>query len=166
MIPDEIKLNWIVVETEQMVKSAISRGLAKGELRFASRIEDVTDAVDFVHSSSTLQYVPAPIDFLNRLIACNASAMLFNRMLFNKHDADIITVQRSLLSANGPGSLPPGYADREIRYPHTAIAIGKVMAAMQAGGYDCFSEFEETSGKISLGKEDVLAKGLLFLQHS
>lgn len=166
MVPDDIGLNWIVVETEQMTRSAISRGHAKGELSFVNRIEDVKGPIDFVHSSSTVQYVPAPYMFLQNLVDCNAKMMLFNRMMFNKNNADIITVQRSLLSANGPGKLPAGYSDRQVSYPHTVMAISKMYSTMQNGGYECLAEFDESSGTISLGNEQILGKGLLFVKKA
>lgn len=163
-LPAAISLKWIVVETDQMIRSAVNRGLANNELAFVSRIEDVTGQVDFVYSSSTLQYVPAPFDFLKKLIDTNAGMVLFNRMMFNKNEEDIITVQRSLLSANGPGKLPEGYTDRTIMYPHTTMSFKKMNAAMTVNGYECLSEFDEPSGSFSLGKEEILGKGLLFVR--
>lgn len=164
-LPDTIRVKWMVVETEQMVTSAISRGLAKDELSFLSSLDDVKETVDFVHSSSTLQYVPAPFEFLQKLLHLNAPMVLFNRMMFNAGQEDIITVQRSFLSANGPGKLPPGYTDKAIRYPHTAISYNKIRKAMDMGGYDCLSEFDEPTGSFSLGKEEILGKGLLFIRR-
>ncbi|HEX2847745.1 MAG TPA: methyltransferase, TIGR04325 family [Chitinophagaceae bacterium] len=164
-LPDTIRLKWMVVETEQMVASAIDRGLSGGELSFISSIDAVNDPVDFVHSSSTLQYVPAPFEFLQKLLSLKAKMMLFNRMMFNAGDKDIITIQRSFLSANGPGKLPPGYTDKSIMYPHTAISYDKINAAMGSGGYDCLSEFDEPTGSFSLGKENILGKGLLFIER-
>ena len=164
IIPQTISLKWIVVETEQMIRSAASRELAKGELHFMARIEDITDAVDFVHSSSTLQYVPAPFDFLKKLIDVKAKMILLNRMMFNKNNDDIITVQRSFLSSNGPGKLPQGYTDRPVKYPHTTMSNDKMNSIMIDEGYELFSEFNEPSGKVSLGREDILAKGLLFVE--
>ena len=102
ILPKTVSLKWIVVETEQMIRSAVSRGIAKGELHFIGRIEDVLEPVDFVHSSSALQYVPSPYEFLMKLINVRAKMILFNRMMFNKNNCDIITVQRSFLSSNGP----------------------------------------------------------------
>ena len=164
MIPQTVSLKWIVVETEQMIRSAVNCGLAKAELSFVSRLEDIKEPVDFIHSSSTLQYVPDPPGCLKKLTDVGARMVLFNRMMFNKNNEDIITVQRSLLSSNGPGKLPPGYTDGPIIYPHTTMAINQMHSMMAAGGYECLSEFDEPSGRISLGKEEILGKGLLFIR--
>lgn len=163
-VAPHISLKWIVVETEQMIKASVSRGLSNGELCFVSSVENLTEEVDFVHSSSALQYVPRPYDFLKGLLSTGAKMILFNRMMFNKNNHDIITVQRSLLSSNGPGKLPSGYTDKPVKYPHTTMSYDKMNSAMTANGYECFSEFDEPSGKFSLGKEEVLGKGLLFVK--
>lgn len=163
IIPPLVSLKWVVVETEQMIRSAASRGLAKGEVCFVARIEDCKDEVDFVHSSSALQYVPSPYSFLEKLIQVKAKMMLFNRMMFNKNDYDIITVQKSLLSSNGPGKLPAGYVDRQVRYPHTTMSNEKMKSIMTAGNYKGISEFSEASGKFSLGREEIIGNGTLFV---
>lgn len=164
ILPKTVSLKWIVVETEQMIRSAVSRGIAKGELHFIGRIEDVLEPVDFVHSSSALQYVPSPYEFLMKLINVRAKMILFNRMMFNKNNCDIITVQRSFLSSNGPGELPSGYTDKPIMYPHTTMAYDRMNSMMMSGGYECMLDFEEPSGSFSLGKEEILKKGLLFVK--
>lgn len=164
VLPEIISLKWIVVETEQMVRSAIDHGFTNEELSFVAEIEDITHPIDFVHSSGALQYVPDPYVFLKKLINVKAKMLLFNRMMFNEKNEDIITVQRTSFSLNGPGKLPPGYIDKPIIYPHTTMAINKLTAIMKNSGYECWSEFDESSGKISLGKEKILGKGLLFIE--
>jgi putative methyltransferase (TIGR04325 family) len=164
ILPPTISLKWFVVETEQMIQSAMSRGLGKGELTFVTQIEDVNEPIDFVYSSSALQYVPSPYSFLKKLIGVGARMVLFNRMMFNKNNYDIITVQKSLLSSNGPGKLPSGYKDRPIMYPHTAMAIEQLNTSMLDNGYECLSEFDESSGMFFLGKEEILGKGLFFIK--
>lgn len=166
IVPSAISLNWIIVETEQMIRSAVSRGLVKGEVSFVARIEDAKSEIDFIHSSSALQYVPVPYDFLQKLINVGAKMILFNRMMFNKNNYDIITTQRSFLSSNGPGKLPQGYTDRPVKYPHTTMSNQKINSILVEGGYECFSEFNEASGKLSLGKEDIIGKGLLFMNSN
>ena len=164
VLSQAISLNWIVIETEQMIRSATSRGFANSELNFMAYIDDIEVAVDFVHSSSALQYVSAPYDFLKKLIDVRAKMILLNRMMFNKNNYDVITIQRSFLSSNGPGKLPPKYTDKRIMYPHTTMAIDRMNSMMINNGYECLSEFDEPSGKFSLGKEEILGKGLLFIK--
>lgn len=165
LIPGAIAIKWIVVETEQMVSSALDHGFGKEELSFTTNVESIKESVDFVYSSSTLQYVPEPYTFLNKLIQVNARMILLNRMMFNGNNEDIITVQRSFLSSNGPGKLPQGYVDKLIMYPHTTMAINKVNSIMEKADYKCLIEFDEPSGKFALGKEKVLGKGLLYSKN-
>lgn len=162
IIPASVTLNWTVIETEEMIRAARERGLQKGELKFEDKIESV-DSADFIHSSSALQYVPAPYEFLNRLLKLGAKMILLNRMMFNLNDADIITVQRSFLSSNGPGKLPERYTDRIISYPHTTMSFKKMNERMIHSGYELFSEFDEPSGSFALGKEAIAGKGLLYV---
>lgn len=163
ILHETISLKWIVVETKQMVSSALDRKLANEELSFVSSIEDASVPIDFVHSSSTLQYVPSPYDLLKKLIDIKAKMILLNRMMFNKNNEDIITVQQSFLSSNGQGGLPLGYVDKLIRYPHFTMAFDKMNSIVTDNGYKCLFEFEEKSGKFSLGKENILGKGLLYV---
>ena len=116
-IPNDVSLKWFVVETTQMVKSAIARGLNNDELSFVSSIDDIKTEVDFIHSSCALHYVPDPYGSAKMLLNIKANRILFNRMMFNENDRDFITVQKSFLSSNGPGELPEGYTDRIISYP-------------------------------------------------
>ena len=89
--------------------------------------------------------------------------ILLNRMMFNKNNYDFITVQRSFFSSNGPGKLPPEYTDKPIMYPHTTMYIDK-MNGMMTGRYECLSDFDESSGSFSRGREEILRKGLLFVE--
>jgi putative methyltransferase (TIGR04325 family) len=164
ILSQAISLRWVVVETEQMIRSATSRGFANGELSFVANIGDIEDPVDFVHSSSALQYVSAPYDFLKKLVNVRAEMILLNRMMINKNNYDIITIQRSFLSSNGPGKLPPKYTDKPVIYPHTTMAIDKLNSVLMDSGYERLSEFDEPSGRFSLGKEEILGKGLLFIK--
>ncbi len=166
IFPETVLVNWLVIETESMIRSAIARGIANNELSFKSEVRDITVPVDFIYSSSSLQYVQAPYEMLDKLIALRAKMILFNRMMFNRNNEDIITIQRSLLSANGQGELPAGYEDKSIRYPHFTMSFDKMNSIMTGKGYQFLSEFEEPSGRFSLGKEDIIGKGLLYVDRS
>lgn len=162
LIPSDVALKWFVVETERMVRSALDRNLNKGELTFATSIADVKTEVDFVHSSSALQYVPSPYEFLGTLANIEAKWMFFNRMMFNEDDRDFVTVQRSLLSENGPGDLPEGYTNRFVSYPHTTMSFRKFDASVIAHGYHPEWMFLESSGSYQIGNEKISGKGLLY----
>lgn len=163
-IPEHISLKWYVVETGQMVKSAIAKGLNNEELQFISSIEEIKSTIDFVHSSSALQYVPDPYAFTNMLIQIGADRIFFNRMMFNESDRDFVTVQNSPLSSNGPGKLPEGYTDKIISYPHTTISLQKFNAMFETNNYMMDWIFDEPSGSYKIKNEKIIGKGLLYVK--
>jgi putative methyltransferase (TIGR04325 family) len=163
-IQNDVSLKWHVVETAQMVKAAIDRKLNSNELVFVSSIEDVKTEIDFIHSSSTLQYVHSPYEFTKMLINVNANWIFFNRMMFNENDRDFVTVQKSLLSSNGPGRLPNGFTDRIISYPHTAMSFHKFNSTIINNGYAVEWKFFESSGIYKIKNEKFIEKGLLYVR--
>ncbi len=164
LIPANTRLNWQVVETEQMAKVANEKKLAGGELKFYTSIEDVPGPIAIVHSSSTLQYVPDPYAFTNRLIQRGAKWMFFNRMMFNEADRDFVTVQRSYLTSNGPGPLPEGYKEKIVAYPHTTMSFLKFNSLITGNQYQSEWIFEETTGSYRIGKEKISGKGMLYIR--
>jgi putative methyltransferase (TIGR04325 family) len=118
----EVPLRWCVVETPAMVDAARRHVHATG-LSFATTIaaaQEACDGVpDLVLSSGTLQYLPSPIDTLRELIAVGSRFLCLTRTEIGHPPR--ITIQRSRLSENGPGPLPPGFADGEISYPRTTL---------------------------------------------
>jgi len=163
-IPNDVSLKWYVVETAQMVKSAIDRKLNSNELVFVSSIEDIKTEIDFIHSSGALQYVHSPYEFTNMLININANWIFVNRMMFNENDRDFITVKKSFLSSNGPGKLPKGYTDRIISYPHTTMSFHKFNSTIINNGYEVEWMFLETSGSYQIKNEKIIGKGLLYVR--
>ncbi len=164
-IPDDISLTWYVVETEQMVKSAINKGLNTNELQFVDSLAALKEKIDFVHSSGALQYVSNPYEFLDTLINLNPDWMFFNRMMFNQNNRDLITIQKSFLSSNGPGVLPDGYIDRIVSYPHITIAYDRFNKSITDTGYDLEWTFEESSGNFQIGSEKIIGRGLLYVKR-
>jgi putative methyltransferase (TIGR04325 family) len=117
----ETEIRWNVVETDAMAAAAESK-LAGGGLRFfndiGKAVADLGD-VDLVFTSGALQYTPDPLAFLADLISVKAPHLFITRTAFNDADDVVISVQTSMLSSNGPGPLPAGFKDHEIRYPIT-----------------------------------------------
>lgn len=117
---EKIKLRWHVVETQKMVSKAIE--LQDGNLRFFDNLQsakDALDRVDLVFSSGALQYVPRPYEFLGQLVDCKASNIFITRVGLSTLPTELISVQKSALSANGLGSMPKGMLDGEAQYPVT-----------------------------------------------
>lgn len=161
-IPDRISLNWQVVDTPQMALSAKEKNLNHSELYFFDSLNKVTTKIDFLHSSSTLQYVPDPYQCLQELLQLKANFLFFNRMMFNENDSDFITVQKSHFSGNGPGPLPQGYTDKLIAYPHTTISFKKFNTMLLNSGYHLEWIFEESTGNFPINNEKIIGRGLLY----
>lgn len=164
-IPDRISLNWHVVETPQMVLSAIDKKLNNSELHFINSLTDINTKIDFIHSSGVLQYVPDPYLYLIKLIQLKANWVFFNRMMFNENDRDFITIQKSNLSSNGPGPLPEGYSDMVLSYPHTTMSFLKFNTEMLKE-YNLEWIFEELSGSYKINNERISGKGLLYIRKN
>ena len=147
-----------------MVKSAIEKELNSDELVFVSSIQDIKTGIDFVHSSSALNYVNSPYEFINMLITINANWMFFNRMFFNETDNDFITVQKSFLSSNGPGKLPKGYTDKILSYPNTIMSFHKFYSTIINNGYEAEWIFSELSGHSQTSDEKIAGKSLLYVR--
>lgn len=114
------RLRWNVVETKAMANEA--QRLADGNLKFFDNIEGAKNdlgEVDLVFTSSTLQYCPSPLDCLKELVEVGGKYLYITRTPFLESGQGIVTLQTSRLSANGPGPLPEGFADRKITYPIT-----------------------------------------------
>ena len=159
----DVSLKWIVVETEQMVKSANAKGISNSELEFVCSLSEIKNKINFIHSSCALHYVPDPYAITMDLIKINAKWILFNRMMFNERDRDFITIQKSFLSSNGPGSLPSGYSDRLISYPHTTLSFQKFNSCFINNQYDLVWIFDELSGSYQIKNEKIIGKGMLYV---
>ena len=115
-----VKLRWAVVETEGMAKIAASYG--DKHLSFHSTISGaltMLNGVDLVISSGTLQCLPHPLAGLKDLMAINAPHLWLTRVKTTA--AKQIFIQRTYLSENGPGPLPPGFTNRLVAYPRTEL---------------------------------------------
>jgi putative methyltransferase (TIGR04325 family) len=117
---DSVNLRWHVVETPRMASKAT--GLSDERLKFFYDIQKAKNElsrVDLLFSSSTLQYVPRPYEFLKRLTECGADKLFFTKIGLSTLQKELITIQKSRLSGNGPGPMPEGMRDKEIKYPVT-----------------------------------------------
>jgi putative methyltransferase (TIGR04325 family) len=163
--PSRIKFRWHVVETSEMVKAAKNSRLGNDELYFYDDMDTIKSEIDFIHSSGALQYVSDYSQYLLRLMEFDAKYMLFNRMMFNENDFDFVTVQKSKLSANGPGPMPEKYDDKDIFYPHTTISYKKFSEILKKK-YEFIWEFDEPSGSYRINDEKITGKGMLYINRS
>lgn len=130
-----IKLNWQVVETLAMVRCA--KHLANEELLFVS-IDDYLNTFNTQYSenstlliSSTLQYIPDCLRFLEKILEQNLYENIFiTRTPMTEESKTVCSIQKSSLLANGPGVLS-GYKDETIYYPINLISFDEIIKIVQ-----------------------------------
>lgn len=113
-------LRWNVVETSAMSREA--QRIADMDLKFFDNIRDAKNnlgLVDLVFTSGALQYCPKPLEVLKELTELGAKYVFITRTPFNDSDKNLISIQVSKLSENGPGPLPLGFRDKSVSYPIT-----------------------------------------------
>lgn len=123
-----VALRWSVVETPVTVARAAATFQEDG-LSFVTSIEDGVRALggcDIVHASGSLPYVAEPEETLERLLAPQSPFFILAR--FPVYGGGrCVGVQRAMLSQHGPGPMPPGIPDREVRYPVTFLPQADVL---------------------------------------
>ncbi len=120
-------LRWTIVETPTMAERASK--LAQGRFDVFTDIAAAAAAlghVDLVHASSAIQYVPDPLECLQALIATRPRYFALLRLPAWGRPP-LVTLQKSALSGNGIGPMPPNMPDRMITYPVTFTNFDDVM---------------------------------------
>ncbi len=115
-------LNWAVVETPAMVRAAAP--MCDGSLAFFDDVDAARahlGTVDLVFTSGALHCCPDPLAFLERLVGLAAPHLVITRTAFRDGPGTLFSVQKSRLSSNGPGPLPPDVADRTVSYPNVVV---------------------------------------------
>lgn len=154
MFGPERHILWNVVETTAMAKAA-KEELAGEGLRF---FDDIREAaadlghVDLVFTSGALQYTPEPLDFLKRLLDVRADHLFVTRTPLNDGSDRLISVQTSWLSSNGPGELPPGFTNCQIKYPVTFASRQKVVQMIEEFYKIRFSIDEDRFSAVKTGR--------------
>jgi putative methyltransferase (TIGR04325 family) len=151
-----IKFDWRVVETVGMVEEA--RNLESSELHFFSRIKSAvedTDVIHLVHSSGTLQYISEPYSSLEELVNVEARFMLLSRLGVTTEKNEIITIQRHMMSANGPCPAPKGFKDEICIYPFQYPVKSKVESVLSKN-YRIEFINDDPSGKLSVGSHEII----------
>jgi putative methyltransferase (TIGR04325 family) len=162
-LPETFQLKWIVLETPQMVLSAKAKNMETKELLFLDNMNDLPK-IDFIYSSCALHYTSNAYMFLEDLLKIGANFILFNRMMFNENDKDLITIQTSLLSDNGPGPMPKKYTDKIMTYPHTTLSFNKFNSTVLKH-YKLNWVFNEATGNFKIGNEPIIGRGLFYVKN-
>jgi putative methyltransferase (TIGR04325 family) len=152
---ERLKLRWHVVETPNMASKAVA--LEDGQLKFFSDLQKARcdfDRVDLVFSSGALQYVPQPYKFLEQLIECGADNIFITRVGLSTSSRELVVVQESNLSANGPGPMPNGMRDRIAQYPVTFARKDKFEEIISQR-YSIDILFEEDKGSYQAANQPI-----------
>lgn len=155
LLRDQVRLQWYVVETSGMASKG--RELENDELRFFNNLSIArTEAgqVDLVFSSGTLQYVSDPYETLKDLMECKAQYVFLTRLGLTTGERDLIGVQESRFSENGPGALPDGMIDGMARYPIFVARKSRVEEIL-AARYEIRIRFHEDQGAYHLKDHSV-----------
>lgn len=129
-------MQWNVVETQGLASAA--QRLKTDNLKFFSSIEEASKDlgfVDLVFSSGALHCTNDPIGFLSKLLEIRSEYLFITRTIFGQNKDMFVTLQKSRLSDNGPGDLPPGFQDRFVYYPNVFVPLENVKKAIQTSGY-------------------------------
>ena len=124
ILPEDIELKWNIVETPAMVNEG--QRISTNDLKFFDTVEKAHQdlgVVDLVFTSGALHCCPNPILQLEKLIDVKAQYIYITRTSFTNTLNQLVNVQKSYLSTNGPGPLPEGYIDRAVLYPNVFIPL-------------------------------------------
>ncbi len=145
-IPQNLKIQWAVVETPAMVLKA--KSLENEELTFHDSLDsalNILPNLDIFHTSGTIQALSKPREYLQKIVNLRARYIFFNRVGVNQGNKDIYTVHRSKLSWNGPGVLPEGFQDKWVKYPFSFLSEDFFLNTIQKL-YNIITKFEDNSG--------------------
>lgn len=153
-------LRWTVVETATMAERAAK--LAEGRFDVFSTTEQAAKAlgeIDLVHASSAIQYVPDPLETLKSLAALGARFLALIRFpVWNAQP--LVGLQRSRLSGNGIGPMPPRIADREVAYPVTFVNFDEIVRTLS--GYEIVLSMSAPSSNYEFRGQLVPGASLIF----
>jgi putative methyltransferase (TIGR04325 family) len=162
-LPSNAKIDWIIVETPRMAEKAMA--FETDELHFVTSLLEAKEklrSVDLLHSSGTLQYTPDPKTTVREFIMCHPNYIFLNRLALSATDA-FITIQESLLSANGPGPLPHLMGDKLCCYPITYFPKHQLEKILTQN-YRIRFNFADT--KTFVGKKETHINTALFAERN
>lgn len=159
-IPPDIQLDWVVVETTAMVEEA--RLFETSELQFCSSLvmaREKLQTIDLIHSSGALQYVSDPELTIREFVNSHPDYIFLNRLALSSGQL-VITLQETLLSANGPGPFPAYLVDKLCRYPVTYFPKSH-LEEIVSRNYQMKFSLAET--RTLMGEKEIIAgAGMLF----
>jgi len=119
----DISLDWIVIETEELVEEIKKYDFENTELSFVSSISELAKGnlkFDLIYANYSLCYTSDPMLYLEELLKLNFDKFFITNTALNSSNEQIVGLQTSKLSTNGIGRTIPEnlkLQDREIVYP-------------------------------------------------
>lgn len=160
-IDSDIKLKWSVVETPAMVAEAQS--LCEPELSFFVDSDSASrhlGTIDIAIASSVFQYLEDPINALEEFLNLEAQYIFITRTALSNAVDSIFEIQKSRLKDNGPGRMPDGFEDEEIKYPLTVVNKKAFIRILETK-YEIICEIEEDRSVHKIGNITVDQFGFL-----
>ena len=123
ILNQDITLDWVVVETEELVEEIEKYDFENKELSFVSSISKLTKddrKFDVIYANYSLCYTSDPMLYLEELLKLNFHKLFITNTALNTSNEQIVGLQTSKLSTNGIGRTIPEnlkLQDREIVYP-------------------------------------------------
>jgi putative methyltransferase (TIGR04325 family) len=157
----ERALAWAVVETPAMVRAA--GPMCDGSLAFFDDVDAARaylGTIDLVFTSGALHCCPDPLAFLARLVGLGAPYLVVTRTAFHDGPGTLFSVQKSRLSTNGPGPLPPAVADRTVSYPNVVVPRAEVERLLRTR-YAIRARLDEEADAFRIGSERIGLGGYL-----
>jgi putative methyltransferase (TIGR04325 family) len=137
---------WYVIETKEFTELAnLSPELS--EVIFFSTFEEfesenVVD-LDLVFCSRALQYAPDPELICKQISNLNPKNIFFTGVTLSPDSEPHNLIQHSMLSSNGPGSLPSGTKDIRVSYQFKLVPIELILKHFEANYQLRFRTSEE-----------------------
>jgi putative methyltransferase (TIGR04325 family) len=131
-------LHWCVVEQPAFVEAGARIFAGMAEVDFVDTVEAAADAKpNAVYASGVLQYLPAPFDHLERLIALGADVVVLDRTPFARDGVERVLAQH----------VPPSLG--RASYPLRMFGRDAIESRLRAH-YRCALEFDSGDAPIAL----------------
>ena len=130
MIFPNLKFNWIVVETSEMVQQCKLR-ISRKNLTFISNLSEIPTHlrnIDLVFSNSALQYTPDPLKTLEEILALKSKTLFITRTPLTKLEKQIVYMQPSRTLSNGPGPSLSTLSDGLELYTCIVAPLNKIIS--------------------------------------
>ena len=138
--------------------------LANGRFDVFTTIDEASAAlgrIDLLHASGAIQYVSDPLETLKSLATLRARVFALVRFpVWNARQ--VVGLQKSRLSENGIGRMPPHIADRQIAYPVTFVNFDEIVRTLSDYGYEVAMSMASPSSNYEVLGQRVPGVSLIF----